>query len=861
MNTIQKLNTNQNIGLSESDILKRQKEYGLNKITVVKKNTAIKIFLSQFTSLIILILFACALVFLFIGDILEFILVLVIVFVNGFIGFLQEYKADKAVDSLKKMLVLKVMVLRDKETKEIDSEQLVPGDIVFVNEGDKVPADLKILENYSLITDESILTGESVTIEKNLENNNLLFSGTTVVGGRGKAIVVNTGMNTEFGKIINLISEDKQEKTNLEKDIDLLSKVLVYLMIVSTIIIVILGMLRGQSFITISLIAVSIAISAIPEGLPIVMTLTLANGVQIMSKKNAIVKKLNSIEALGSITMICSDKTGTLTLNEMSVSMLHTLTYERSFSSTGYLYDKYEQVNDSDAKKLIDIANNCNNAKINPILGDPTEISLKVLSKKTKIENNYKFVDEIPFSSKKQTMSTIHEINGNLELFNKGAVSEVLVRSTKILDKGKVRKITKKDKEYFQNLENDYASKALRVLGFSYKVINNSDDKQEEDLIFVGIVGMFDPPRPDVKESLNIAKKAGITTKIITGDNPLTAKAIAEKVGFSNPVVIKASDLDSLTDKEAIKVIYNTDIFARAKPEHKFRIVSLLQEAGEIVAVTGDGVNDAPALKKANVGIAMGHKGTEASKEVSSIVLKDDNYSTIISAVAEGRRMYDNILIFVKYMLAVNFDLILFVSLLAVFNFPLPVLALQILWINLVTDSLPAIALGRKKASKDIMLRSPKQNKKKIYNSFFIFIIVALIVKIIGEFLIFSYGLKIDVLLGINTLNLATPSYARTLLVTSIVFFELIFAFACNSDGSLSFKRLFSNKFLNYSILITFILQLFFIYNSFMQKAFAIVPLSLKDWGLVFMFGLSSFLIIPINNFLLKKLDKRKNST
>lgn len=841
-------------GLSETEVQYRLKEYGLNKIEVQKKNTAIKILLSQFTSLIIIILFICSFVFLFIGETLEFFLILVIILINGIIGFIQEYKADKAVESLKKMLVLKAEVLRDGQRKEINSEYLVPGDIVYVYEGDKLPADLKIIENYSLLIDESILTGESAPVRKDTKDNSNLFSGTTVVSGKGKAVVINTGMKTEFGKIVNLVSEDKQEKTNLEKDIDYLSKILIYIMIASFVILFILGIVRGEQIITIFLISVSLAISAIPEGLPIVMTLTLANGVQLMSKQNAIVKKLNSIEALGSTTIICSDKTGTLTLNEMTVEKLHTISYEKNISATGYAFDKPEIIDNREAHKLIDIANNCNNAIVDKtISGDPTEIALKVLSKKTRIVNNYTFVDEISFSSQRKMMSTIHEISGQYEMFSKGAAGEILKRSNRILENGKVRNLTQKDIDYFKAIEEKYAMQALRVLGFSFKPMDSLKDKKEEDCVFVGLIGMMDPPRADVKDALLIAKKAGVITKIITGDNPLTAKAIAEKIGIKNPVVVKAEILETLTDKEAIELIYKTDIFARARPEHKYRIVSLLQQSGEVVAVTGDGVNDAPALKKADIGIAMGIKGTEASKEVASIVLKDDNYSTIISAIKEGRRIYDNILMFVKYMLAVNFDLLFTVAILTILAFPIPILALQILWINLVTDSLPAIALGRKPAAKDIMLRKPQKNKKETYKSFMIFIIIALIIKITGEIILFSYGLQIDQSLGINSLDITQNSYARTLLVTSIVMFELIFAFACNSDGSLNPKRLFSNKFLNYSVLIVLILQLLFIYTPFMQIAFKTTSLSLIDWAYISLFGLLSFLVIPVTNLFTKR--------
>jgi P-type Ca2+ transporter type 2C len=853
--------TNIKTGLTSSEIELLIKEYGSNRIDIKKENTILKMIISQFTSLIIIILFICSFIFLFMGDTLEFILVLIIIVVNGLIGFAQEYKADRAVDSLKKMLVKTTLVLRDGQKQEINTEDLVPGDIVYVYEGDKVPADLRILENYSLVVDESVLNGESVPVSKDLsskdEGKNKLFSGTTIASGKGLAIVEKTGINTEFGKIINLVSKEEEIKTHLSKQIDKLSKVLIYILIASFVILFVLGLLRGEGVLAIFLISVSLAISAIPEGLPIVMTLTLASGVQLMSKKNAIVKKLSSIEALGATTVICSDKTGTLTLNEMNVEKVYTFNYEKKISSSGYLSNQLEKIDNIDAHKLLDIANNCNNSEIDKqIFGDPTEIALKILAKKAQITNNYKFIDEIPFSSQRKMMSTIHEISGSYEIFTKGAFGEVVNRCDRVLENGKVRKITDKDIKKFKEFEEKYACQALRVLAFAYRPIINIKDKKEEKLILVGIVGMMDPPRPDIKEALGIARKAGIVTKIITGDNPLTAKAIAEKIGFKNPKAVSANILDSLSDKEATELIYKTDIFARAKPEHKYRIVELLQKAGEVVAVTGDGVNDAPALKKADIGIAMGIKGTEATKEVADVVLKDDNYSSIISAIKEGRRIYDNILLFVKYMLAVNFDLLIIVALLTILAFPIPLLALQILWINLVTDSLPAIALGRKPATKDIMLRKPNKHTGNSFKSFTTFIIIALVVKIIGEIILFSYGLNIDTSMGINPFDISQPSYARTLLLTGIVVFELIFAFACNSEGSFSPKRLFSNKMLIGSVILVLALQLFLIYNPFMQNAFNAVALSFKDWLMVLAFGLFSFIIIPITNFLEKIRSK-----
>ncbi|MDD3975542.1 MAG: HAD-IC family P-type ATPase [Candidatus ainarchaeum sp.] len=841
-------------GLKESQALILLNKYGENKIEIKKKFIILKMFLRQFTSLLIVILLISSIIFFIIGEKLDAFVIFAIVLINSIIGFIQEYKAEKAVSSLKKMLTKIAIVIRDGKEKEINVEKLVPGDVVILSEGDKVPADIKLFESFSLKVDESILTGESVSVSKNLKSNKevICFSGTTIVSGKAKGVVISTGINTEFGKIINLVSETNIEKSLFEKQLDSLSRKIVYILIFLIIILFVIGLFRGIGIIDNFLITVSLAIAAIPEGLPIVITLTLALGVQVMSKQNAIVRKMSAIESLGATTIIASDKTGTLTLNEMTARKIVSLNFEKEIYGTGYSFEKKQDLNNIEFFKILDICENCNDSivEINKFIGDPTEIALKVLTRKSGRVKDYELINEIPFSSDRKMMSTIHKVDNNLEMFSKGAFQEIIKKSTKILDNGKIRKITQKDIDYFFSFEEKYSKDALRVLGFAYRQIDNKNDLFENNLIFLGLVASIDPPRKDVKDALLLSRKAGIITKIITGDNSLTTQAIAREIGFLNPKAVNADILDSLDDKKALELIKKTDIFSRAKPEHKFRIVTLLKKSGEIVSVTGDGVNDAPAIKAADVGIAMGIKGTEATKEVADIVLKDDNFSSIVSAIKEGRRVYDNILLFVKYMLAVNFDILLTVVLLILFNFPIPLLALQILWINMVTDSLPAIALGRRKASKDIMFRKPRDPNKGILHNFTVFIIVALFVKIIGELILFSYGLGLDFSFGINSFDLDVSSYARTFILSGIVIFELFFAFVCNIEGKFDREHLLSNKLLIYSVLLVIALHIIVIYVPFFQNIFRLVPLSFIHWIYLFIFGISSILVIPITNFI-----------
>jgi P-type Ca2+ transporter type 2C len=837
-------------GLNTPEVQELREKYGFNEITKKKSFSVLKIFFSQFLSFLILILVIAGVVSVLLGEYVDGIAIFAIIIINAIIGFVQEYKADRSLKALKKMIVQHTVVYRDGVKKEIPSRELIPGDLVLLFEGDKVPADAKIIKSFGLKLDESMLTGESNSVSK--VSDDLIYSGTIVVSGKLTARVLSIGKSTEFGKIVDLVSKEEKPRTKLTLQLDKLAKGLGILIIVLIFIIFILGLFRDYSAIELFMVSVSLGVSAIPEGLPIVVTITLALGILALSRRNAIVRKMNSVETLGSATIICSDKTGTLTLNEMTVKKIKTLNFENSISGTGYNYDNKINILNNENKMLLDIAENCNNAYVNnSLIGDPTEIALKVLTRKSDYVNEYKEIDEIPFSSERKMMSSLHLIKNNKIIYTKGAFEEVIGNCDYILDKGRVREITKKDKELFVKVNEKYAKKALRVLGFAYKEYSNFFN--ENKMIFVGLVGMMDPPRPEVKQSLMLAKRAGIKVKIITGDNPLTAKAVADLIGLKTSKIMLGNEVENLSDTELKKALKTVNLFARTTPEHKYRIVNCLKEMGEIVAVTGDGVNDAPALKKADIGIAMGIKGTEASKEVSDIILKDDNFSTIVNAIEEGRRIYRNILSFVKYMLSANFDAILTVGILTVIGLPLPLLALQILWINIATDSLPALALGQQKANKDIMKEKPESKKGSIFKKFIIFILVASMLQLITNLILFFYGSHLDVLAGINTFDLSQPSHARTLVFTGIVLFELMLVFVCTSNKAVSIKEMFSNKYLLFAVLISFALQLFVIYNSFMQSVFKTVGLGWFEWLLVFIFSFTAFLV-PLIEKLIKRI-------
>ncbi len=849
-------------GLSSTRAAANLAKFGPNEIKTKQEFTALKILLSQFTSFLIVILIISGLLSIYLNEWIDGIAILSIVLINATIGFIQEYKADNAVKALKKLVVPTAVVLRDGVEKEISIIDLVPDDIIILSEGEKIPADLEIIESFSLKVDEAILTGESIPAEKKVRNkassrnkSHLLFKGTLIVNGRGKARVISTGSRTEFGKIVKLLAKEEKTQSHLSVQLDHLGKQIGLITLALIIILFIIGYLKHISAYEMLFISVSLGVSTIPEGMPIIVTLTLAIGVQILAKKNAIVRKMNAIETLGATTVICSDKTGTLTLNEMTVSKIYTNFQEKIIKGVGYNWTNKFKIDTTEEKKLMEICENCNNSFVEQnIIGDPTEISLKILSRKADYAKKYRKLDENTFTSERKMMSTLHQVDKEKQIMAKGAIEEILKKCTHISVKGKVRPITSQDKQALEKTANDYAEEALRVLAFAGREApaKGPNAFSEENLTFIGLVGIIDPPRETVKYSIETAQKAGIKIKIITGDNPITAKAVGKNIGLKINKITTGEEIDKLSDSALKKVIYETDIFARTNPQHKYRIVKILQENNEIVAVTGDGVNDAPALKRADVGVAMGIKGTEATKEVADIILKDDNFSTIVTTIEEGRRIYKNILSFIKYMLAANLDGIMIVGLITIMGFPLPLLPLQILWINLATDALPALALGQSKAPKNIMLEKPHPKQENMFRKFGDIIIVTVILQTLANIMLYFYGLYEDSLIGINTENLSIASHTRTMIFTEIVIFELFFAFVCKGRDDKKFSSYFSNKNLNLAIIFSLLLQIAVIYLPFAQKIFKTVPLDFANWLIIVACSLTAFIIPGLTEFFRK---------
>ena len=744
--TEKELETNIKSGLTQNQVQEKQTKYGFNELTAKKKKSLIVKFLEQFKDFMIIVLIIAAIVSGVIGvaegeGITDTIIILIVVIVNAIIGVAQENKAEKSLEALQKLSSHASKVIRDGKLIVIPSRELVPGDIVVLDTGDYVPADLRIIEAVNLKSQESALTGESVPVEKMAakitsdevgigDRTNMLFSSSLITYGRGKGIVVETGMDTEVGKIAQIINSTEEGTTPLQEKLNKLGKTLGIVALAICAIIFIVGMLYGKEPIHMFMTAVSLAVAAIPEGLAAVSTIVLSIGVQRMVKKNAIVKKLPAVETLGSASVICSDKTGTLTQNKMTV--------EKIFYND-YLISMRDNIAiDSELEKLIYISMLCNDTKVgadNELTGDPTETALIDMGMKLNIDVHKIFdVDrlaELPFDSDRKLMSTVHEVNGKYVVYTKGAIDELLKRCDNYIVNGKIKEDLEDYKVQISKTNEELAKNALRVLGFAYKELDKvptNDEMQtiENHLTFVGMVGMIDPPREEAKLAVEKCKSAGIKTVMITGDHKITATAIAKQLGIleDESEAITGAELEKMSDEELIKNVRHYSVYARVAPEHKVRIVRAWQANGEIVAMTGDGVNDAPALKNADIGCAMGIVGTDVAKEAADVILTDDNFATVVSAVEEGRRIYGNILKAIQFLLSSNVGEII-VLFTAIMITPLlakwfeitdisalePLLPIQILWINLVTDSLPALALAVDPAEKDIMNKKPKKEK------------------------------------------------------------------------------------------------------------------------------------------------------
>ncbi|MEM3570704.1 MAG: calcium-transporting P-type ATPase, PMR1-type [Candidatus Bathyarchaeia archaeon] len=860
-------------GLSDEEALTRLKQFGPNELEKEKKVSPIKVFIRQFKEILIIILLIAILISIILGETLDAIAILAIVMACAFLGFFQEYRAEKALEALKKMAAPKAVVIRNGKEKEILAKDIVPGDIILLNVGQKIPADARIIEGLNLKIDESMLTGESAPVEKAIdpipldtpisEMNNMVFASTIVVHGKGKAIVTSTGMNTEFGRIAKLIQTLKVVKTPLEIKMQQIGKWLGITAICVVAIISALGLLRGYGVIEMLIWGVSLAVAAVPEALPAVVTGALAIGTRKMAKRKAIVRKLPAVETLGCTTVICADKTGTLTKAEMTArkiffnnEMIHVtgIGYE---PKGNFLKNNKPMEIDIDKDECLSLilkaALLCNDASLEKdekgwhIVGDPTEGALVVLAMKAglsqeNIRKDYPRINEIPFTSERKMMTTIHStLKGDKIAFSKGAVEVLLKKCTKMLINGEIVSLNENEKENILKVNEQMAKDALRVLGIAYKCLPKelnefNEEEVEKGLIFLGLVGMIDPPREEAIQAILLCKKAGIKVKMITGDHKLTAMAIAKELGLlkENELVITGAELDKLSDEDFEKIVENIAIYARVLPEHKLRIVKALKKKGHVVAMTGDGINDAPALKNSDIGIAMGITGTDVTKEASDMILADDNFATIVAAIEEGRAIYDNIKKYLMFLLSCNIGEILIMAIATLLGLPLPLLAIHILWVNLVTDGLPAIALGVDPADIDIMERMPRSPKESIFHGIKgIIIAIAILLALVTLPIYFSFLSKESLI------------KARTMVFAIIVMFELFISFGCRSEKHPLIKiGPFKNRFLVISVIISALMILFVIYVPIIGTLFKTTQLTLNDWAIVFLASSSGLIAI-----------------
>ena len=891
------LQTNMENGLSNIEVKKRQEESGFNELKQTKKKSLFVKFLEQFKDFMIIVLIIAAIVSGIVGvaqgeGITDTIIILIVVIANAIIGVAQEAKAEKSLEALQKLSGHEAKVLREGSIQTIPARELVEGDIVVLDTGDYVPADLRIFEAVNIKSQEASLTGESVPVEKQAavieqeelpigDRSNMLFSSSLITYGRGKGIVVNTGINTEVGKIAEMISETEKQETPLQKKLNSLGKTLGIVALIICVIIFVIGIIQGREVISMFMTAVSLAVAAIPEGLAAVSTIVLAIGVQKMVKRNAIVKRLPAVETLGSSSVICSDKTGTLTQNKMTVQKIfvnHTV-YDVSNLDENSDFIKYNKEN-QEVQLLVYNGMLCNDTKISDdgtLTGDPTETALVDIALKlgfTKnIYNELPRVDEIPFDSERKLMTTVHERDGKYIVYTKGGVDELLNICTSYIDHGEV----KQDLEAFiptiENINEKMAKDALRVLAFAYKELDHKPEKEEmeNNLIYVGMYGMIDPPREEAKLAVEKCKTAGIKTVMITGDHKITATAIAKKLGIleNESEAITGSELDKISDEELEKNIRNYSVYARVSPEHKVRIVKAWQKNGEIVAMTGDGVNDSPALKTSDIGCAMGKVGTDVAKEAADVILVDDNFATVVSAVEEGRRIYDNILKVIQFLLSSNVGEIVVLLLATLFSGVIAKIAgisnvgainilmpIHILWINLVTDSLPALALAFDPANDDIMNRKPLKQTKGIFTKGMTFRIIyqGIMIGLI-TLIAFVIGLK-TTSTPINglTLEQSKIEVGQTMAFIVLALSELVHVYNIRDNKKSLFKgKIFNNKVLVGATIVSATLMFIILLIPSLRNIFSIPVLPMNN---IFETVLLVFLpILIVETFKLLKIN------
>jgi len=873
------INVNPLQGLSEEEAKARLVKYGSNRLTGKKKKNIFQLFIAQLQEWLIYILFAAVIITLLMGEYIDAIIIILVIITNAVLGVIQEVKADKAIEALQKMSFPKALVRRNGVIIEVNSHEVVPGDILILDTGRFIAADIRLIESANLQIDESALTGESVPSEKDAslihsnpktplgDRANSAFMSTMVTSGRAVGVVVETGMNTEVGKIANLINTEEKKKTPLEIRLDVLGKTLGKIAIGICVIIFIMALIQGRDLAEMFILSVSLAVAAIPEGLAAIVAVVLSIGVTSMSKRKAIIKKLPAVETLGSVNIICSDKTGTLTQNKMTVKSYFNLEGEIEVKRNG------ENSASEDAILLAKAMVLCSDASYEngQGTGDPTEIALLLLGDDLSLDRKglgkvSKRIDEYSFDSDRKLMSTLNEENGELNVYTKGAIDNLIKISSHVLEKGKVIPITEEHKKQYLLATEKMSNNALRTLGAAYKPVGEviTTSEMEKDLILLGLVGMIDPPRLEVKDSIHLAKNAGITSVMITGDHKNTAFAIAKELGMAQAIdqVVTGEEMDELSEQEFTERVVGFLVFARVSPEHKVKIVHALKAHGNIVSMTGDGVNDAPSLNAADIGVAMGISGTDVAKGASDMILMDDNFSTIVSAIEQGRNIYNNIKKSVIFLLTCNLGEVVAMFVTLLLGLQAPLLATQLLWINLITDSFPAIALGMDPGNKDVMKEKPRDPNESFFaggaglHVIFGGALIGVLTIIAFWFGYYEHGYSpFDQSVPANTVE-----NARTMAFMVLVMCQLFFSLAVrNSTKSIFQIGVFSNKYLVGAILLGISLQLVVIGIPVMQRAFHLQMLDLGGWITAISLGLVPLMFNEILKiFLRAKIRKEQ---
>ena len=833
-------------GLTQSQVKERFEKYGENTLKSDKKIKPLKIFAGQFKDFMVMILLFSTVLSVIMGETFEALTIIVIILLNATLGFIQEYKTERTLEALKDFSPQTTTVIRGGQVSQILSRELVPDDIVLLNSGDKIPADCIILNQNNFSCDESILTGESTAVEKN--DNDNIFMGTVALRGKATAKVLKIGQNTQMGEIAGMLNAIEDEPTPLQKKLSHLGKIISIACIAICAVVMLCGIIRGENLFDMIITGISLAVAAVPEGLPAIVTICLALAVGRILKKNALIKRLHAVETLGCTNVICSDKTGTLTENKMTVK--YVITAEDKISLEN---DKFDFSKNKSAQLLNKIAVLCNNANADGTIGEPTETSLIVMSHRAginvqNIRTKTNVINEIPFDSTRKRMSVVTRENNGTYIYTKGAFDVILDKCSHVINGDTVEKLTPQKRTELINKASELASNAMRVLAFSYKVVTSFDSKTaEEDMVFVGITAIIDPPRKEAYKAVAKCRRAGIRPVMITGDYKDTAKAIAKdlKIYREGDTVLSGSELDTLNDKQLDLIIDKVSVFARVTPAHKLRIVRAFKKKGNIVAMTGDGVNDAPAIKEADIGVAMGENGTDVTKEAADVILLDDNFATIVSAVEEGRVIYSNIRKFIRYLISCNIGEVITMFVGMLMGLPVVLTPIQILLINLVTDSLPALALGVDPPEKDVMFSRPRNKNDGVFSN--------------------NLGFKIlfrGILIGLTTLAVFVGFYtktndlnlSRTAALVTLIATQLIHVFECKSETLPIYRiPIFNNLKLIFAVLTSFVIVALTLYFPPMQTIFETTNLSLMQILVIMV----ATLIVPIISGIFTPQTKR----